>query len=252
MGQPADNSKFVCPLDSSSSSPVLRSNSFAPLMSMSTHSQTSKATTQNIAEMEEEIEAKVNFHIQFNKNLGIDCNHPNMREICKSLIQRNSANPSNMELPAYADNDGLGSYDSEDKEQLDEVDVEEGRIDAINDLGGASGGIIVMWKQGFLHMEDHLVGAFSLSIRQCWQELSNIRILFEDPWVLGGDFNAILSQSERNKSGGCITNRRFFKKFVSRHELMDLPVAGGKFTWTNSQQPPLLIRLDRFLVTSDW
>lgn len=26
----------------------------------------------------------------------------------------------------------------------------------------------------------------------------------------------------------------------------------GRFTWTNCQQPPLLIRLDRFLVTEDW
>lgn len=30
---------------------------------------------------------------------------------------------------------------------------------------GASGGIIAMWKEGVLHMEDHLICALSLSIR---------------------------------------------------------------------------------------
>lgn len=139
---------------------------------------------------------------------------------------------------------------------------------------GAYGGIIIMWKEGVLHMEDHLMGAFSLSIKfrnaagnftwiftavygasdagdytQCWQELSDIRILFEDPWLLGGDFNAILAQPERNLPGGNIRNRR---SFINRHELIDLPMAGGKFTWTNSQCPPLLVRLDRFLMTEDW
>ncbi|XP_026433830.1 uncharacterized protein LOC113331327 [Papaver somniferum] len=117
---------------------------------------------------------------------------------------------------------------------------------------GASGGITIMWKEGVLHMEDHLMGAFSLSIkfrnssdnffwlftavyaasdageyRQCWQELSDIRILFEEPWLLGGYFNVILAQAERNLPGGNISNRRFFKKFVNQHELVDLPMTRG-------------------------
>lgn len=60
-------------------------------------------------------------------------------------------------------------------------------------------------------------------VGQCWQELSDIRLVFDDPWVLGGDFNAILAQSERNTSGSSITNIRYFKSFVSRNELIDLP-----------------------------
>lgn len=34
--------------------------------------------------------------------------------------------------------------------------------------------------------------------------------------------------------------------------LIDLHLSGGRFTCTNLQQPPLLVRLDRFLVTVDW
>lgn len=142
---------------------------------------------------------------------------------------------------------------------------------------GASGGIIVMWKEGILIMEDYLIGAFSVSIKfpnvadnfvwvftsvygasdsgyynQFWQELWDIRILFEDPWLIGGDFNAIISPDERNVPGGAIRNRRLFKSFVNSFSLVDLPMAGGRFTWTNSQQPPLLVRLDRFLLSYDF
>lgn len=67
-----------------------------------------------------------------------------------------------------------------------------------------------------------------------------------------GDFNVILSQEERNLPGGCLNNRRLFRRFVNRHSLTDLPLAGGRFTWTNSQHPPLIERLDRFLMSADW
>ncbi|XP_026384378.1 uncharacterized protein LOC113279961 [Papaver somniferum] len=141
---------------------------------------------------------------------------------------------------------------------------------------GASGGIIVMWNDGVVHMEDFLIGDFSLTIKfrnlsdnfewfftsvygafdyndysQYWQELNDIRILFNYPWVLGGDFNATLSHLNRNCIGGCSISRNFFTSFVSRHEVIDLPLSGGKFTWTNSQKPPILVRLDRFLVSDD-
>lgn len=73
-----------------------------------------------------------------------------------------------------------------------------------------------------------------------------------EPWCLGGDWNAILSQSERNRAGGNTNNRRRFRNFLNAQNLMDLPMAGGRFTWKNSQNPSLLSRLDRFVVSADW
>lgn len=66
--------------------------------------------------------------------------------------------------------------------------------------------------------------------------------------MLGGDFNATLNADESNRPGGGLANRKDFKIF----SLMDLPLSGGRFTWTNSQQPPLLIRLDKFLISTDF
>ncbi|XP_026459532.1 uncharacterized protein LOC113360212 [Papaver somniferum] len=141
---------------------------------------------------------------------------------------------------------------------------------------GASGGIIVMWKEGVVQMEDHLLGAFTIIkfrnltddfvwvftvvygtsdagyYSQFWQELRDIRLIFDEPWMLGGDFNATLSADERNRPGGGLANRKSFRSFVNRYSLIDLPLSGGRFTWTNSQQPPLLIRLDRFLLSPEF
>ena len=40
-----------------------------------------------------------------------------------------------------------------------------------------------------------------------------------------------------------------FSDFISKQELMDLPFAGGTFTWSNSYSRS---RIDRFLVSLEW
>lgn len=75
--------------------------------------------------------------------------------------------------------------------------------------------------------------------RQFWQELRDIILIFDYPWLIGGYFNATLSDDDRNLVGGGTANRNSFKSFVNRFSLIDLPMSGGRFTWTNSQHPPL-------------
>jgi endonuclease/exonuclease/phosphatase family metal-dependent hydrolase len=43
-----------------------------------------------------------------------------------------------------------------------------------------------------------------------------------------------------------------FSYFIFYQSLMDLPVVGGTFTWSNNQEYPYWSRIDRFLVSSEW
>jgi hypothetical protein len=69
------------------------------------------------------------------------------------------------------------------------------------------------------------------------------------PWCIGGDFNVTLFHSER--SGGARLRRAVtdFVNFIADQGLMDLPLAGGVSTWSNSTS---WSRLDRFLVSPEW
>jgi hypothetical protein len=65
-----------------------------------------------------------------------------------------------------------------------------------------------------------------------WNSLANLGNSFGGGWLLLGDFNSILSSSE--KSGG----RAFgssahgdFADFVHSNALIDLGFVGNKFTW---------------------
>lgn len=72
------------------------------------------------------------------------------------------------------------------------------------------------------------------------------------PWVVGGDFNIIRFSLE--KKGGCplSADMRNFSDWITQHELIDLPMGGSLYTWTNKQQVPVMCRLDRFLVSPSW
>jgi exonuclease III len=71
------------------------------------------------------------------------------------------------------------------------------------------------------------------------------------PCIIGGDFNIIRFSSEKNK-GGIHRHTHIFNSVIISSGLTDLQMTGGKYTWSNNQDPPTLERLDMFLVSKGW
>ena len=83
-------------------------------------------------------------------------------------------------------------------------------------------------------------------------ELSQICSTNTYSMILGGDFNILRFSSDKNTSfpGNKFTD--LFNWVINAHELRDLPLNGGSYTWSNNQQVPTLERLDRILISEDW
>ena len=64
------------------------------------------------------------------------------------------------------------------------------------------------------------------------------------PWCLGGDFNVICFPSKRLSAGRFTRYMNDFSDFISLHGLMDNPLEGGLYTWSNSNSAS---RIDQFL-----
>eukprot|EP00268_Persea_americana_P035972 TRINITY_DN35440_c1_g1_i1.p1 TRINITY_DN35440_c1_g1~~TRINITY_DN35440_c1_g1_i1.p1 ORF type:complete len:101 (-),score=4.73 TRINITY_DN35440_c1_g1_i1:471-773(-) len=45
---------------------------------------------------------------------------------------------------------------------------------------------------------------------------------------------------------------RAFSDWINLHSLVDIHLAGALYTWLNHQSPPIMSKLDRFLVNNDW
>lgn len=71
-------------------------------------------------------------------------------------------------------------------------------------------------------------------------------------WLLVGDFNLYRSPADRNKPRGDHTEMYLFNEAISALGLIELPLKGRRFTWTNKQLSPLLERLDWFFTSANW
>lgn len=57
-----------------------------------------------------------------------------------------------------------------------------------------------------------------------------------------------------DKNNGRINHRTMsrFRCFISDHALRDIYMHGRRYTWSNEQQNPTLVRNDRVLCTTSW
>ncbi|XP_026459700.1 uncharacterized protein LOC113360403 [Papaver somniferum] len=140
---------------------------------------------------------------------------------------------------------------------------------------GNSGGMLILWDRDFLEVSDSLVGDYTLSIlctnkndnfqwvltnvygpnnsverTEFWLELDNVcRYWINIPWCIGGDFNTIVNCGEKKNCKRITRIMRKFNKFIVEHDLIDLPLKGARYTWSNGQSNPVMCRLDRFLIS---
>ena len=58
--------------------------------------------------------------------------------------------------------------------------------------------------------------------------------------------------SDKNKNFSENKATDLLNWIINTYELRDLPLLGGKYTWSNNQQNPTLEKLDRILISDDW
>lgn len=66
-------------------------------------------------------------------------------------------------------------------------------------------------------------------------------------WLIVGDFNMYRNPEDRNREGANTHDMLNFNNAISSLGVVEIPLHGRKYTWTNKQHPPLLERLDWFL-----
>lgn len=84
------------------------------------------------------------------------------------------------------------------------------------------------------------------------QELRTVGATCTGPWLLCGDFNLIYREEHKNNSN---LNRRMmgcFWRLINELALKEIYLNGRRYTWSNGQNPPSLVHLNRFFCTSDW
>ncbi|KAL0300291.1 UNVERIFIED_CONTAM: hypothetical protein Scaly_3052000 [Sesamum calycinum] len=85
-----------------------------------------------------------------------------------------------------------------------------------------------------------------------WQGLIQIsRSISDEPWMVMGDFNAVLDDSEvSGNAADTSASMAEFSECITDSELHHLPFTGANFTWHNCSdgERSLWKRLDRMLV----
>jgi endonuclease/exonuclease/phosphatase family metal-dependent hydrolase len=74
----------------------------------------------------------------------------------------------------------------------------------------------------------------------------------KEPLLIGGDFNITRYTSEKNKNGNISRFSTMFNSIIDAHSLIEIDMTGGKYTWSNNQCNPTLVKLDRFLMSKQW
>ncbi|TYH19506.1 hypothetical protein ES288_A05G357200v1 [Gossypium darwinii] len=142
---------------------------------------------------------------------------------------------------------------------------------------GRSGGLVMMWKDSkqveiqthsinhidsLIHVENDspirftgFYGNADPNKRQSsWNMLRRVGQTVNEKWIIGGDFNALLDEAE--KEGGrrkATILMEDFRSIVDELSMVDLKTDYGWFTWVNNREGTARVkeRLDRFLMSAN-
>lgn len=82
--------------------------------------------------------------------------------------------------------------------------------------------------------------------------MRDLDILAINHWLFLGDFNFYRSLKDRNRPVGNLNDTLVFNDIIGSLGLVEIPLKGRAFTWSNMQQTPLLEQLDWFFTTVEW
>lgn len=71
-------------------------------------------------------------------------------------------------------------------------------------------------------------------------------------WIFLGDSNFYRSLNNRNRPGGNLADTLVFNDAIGHLGLIELPLKGRAYTWSNMQLDPLLEQLDWFFTSTNW
>ena len=164
-----------------------------------------------------------------------------------------------------------------DEKNLKKFDPNQDYLWLYNSAHGKSGGILVGIRKEWFEVGSFQQGNFMLQVN-LWDKMAkikwNILIVYgaaqeehkmdfltelsafctrnQEHFMVGGDFNIIRFTVERNKPGGSLRYSDIFNTLINFHELRELEMSGGVFTWSNNQVNPTLEKLDRILISKGW
>ena len=69
---------------------------------------------------------------------------------------------------------------------------------------------------------------------------TNIQMADDVDWIVMGAFNFIRSPEDRNIPSGDVNQMLLLNEAISNLGLMELPLKGRQFSWSNMQDNPLL------------
>ena len=88
--------------------------------------------------------------------------------------------------------------------------------------------------------------------RNMWEDLFGLISWWDAPWCVSGDFNVICFPTEKIGAATFISTMHDFSDFVSTYGLMNIPLEGANFTWSNNCKTASISRIDRFLLLAKW
>jgi hypothetical protein len=143
---------------------------------------------------------------------------------------------------------------------------------------GASGGIIIAWRERLGTVLASRVDTYSVSVQfssgfgdPWWltcvygpqgnddkiaflQELRDIRTSCAGPWLVGGDFNLIYKAEDKNNNNYNRAMMGRFRRLIDDLTITEIQLHGRKYTRSSSVTgaSPVLVRLDRVFCSVDW